>query len=99
MRDDLAEIIRHKTDFEIIEGHKVLEVKCGKYDKGQAAIALMAGQDVGFIIAAGDDQTDELLFKALPDSAYTIRVGLSPSFAKYNVPGIFLLLQLLQSLE
>ncbi|MBK8883286.1 MAG: hypothetical protein IPN67_13145 [Bacteroidales bacterium] len=27
LRDDLVEIIRHKTDFEILEGNKVLEVK------------------------------------------------------------------------
>ena len=40
LRDDLAEIIRHKTDFEILEGNKVLEVKSGKYDKGQAARTL-----------------------------------------------------------
>ncbi|HZK92758.1 MAG TPA: bifunctional alpha,alpha-trehalose-phosphate synthase (UDP-forming)/trehalose-phosphatase [Prolixibacteraceae bacterium] len=95
LRDDLAEIIRHKTDFEILEGHKVLEVKSGKYDKGQAAIALINGQDFGFIFAAGDDKTDEFLFKALPDSSYTIRVGLSPSFAKYNVTNISELLNLL----
>ena len=37
LRDDLVEIIHHKTDFEILEGNKVLEVKSGKYDKGQAA--------------------------------------------------------------
>lgn len=98
LRDDLAEIIRHKTDFEILEGHKVLEVKSGKYDKGQAAITLMADQDFGFIFAAGDDKTDEFLFKALPDSAFTIRVGLSPSIAKYNVTNISVLLKLLEEL-
>jgi len=99
LRDDLAEIIRHKTDFEILEGHKVLEVKSGKYDKGQAAIALINGQDFGFIFAAGDDKTDEFLFKALPDSSYTIRVGLSPSFAKYNVTDIPELLNLLGAFD
>ncbi len=98
LRDDLAEIIRHKTDFEILEGHKVLEVKSGKYDKGQAALALINGQDFGFIFAAGDDKTDEFLFKALPDHSYTIRVGLSPSFAKYNVTDISVLLKLLEEL-
>ena len=98
LRDDLAEIIRHKTDFEILEGHKVLEVKSGKYDKGQAATALINGQNFDFIFAAGDDKTDEFLFKALPQDAYTIRVGLSPSFAKYNVTDIPVLLKLLEEL-
>ena len=85
LRDDLTEIIRHKTDFEIIEGNKVLEVKSGKYDKGQAAINLMKNKDFDFILAAGDDRTDETLFRVLPETAISIRVGLSPSTAKYNM--------------
>ena len=98
LRDDLAEIIRYKTDLEILEGHKVLEVKSGKYDKGQAANTLMMDQKFSFVFAAGDDKTDEFLFNALPDTAYTIRVGLSPSFAKYNVTDIPILLKLLEEL-
>lgn len=98
LKDDLADIIRFKTDLEILEGHKVLEVKSGRYDKGQAANSLMADQDFGFVFAAGDDKTDEFLFQALPDSAYTIRVGLSPSFAKYNVTDVSELLKLLGEL-
>lgn len=98
LRDDLSEIIRHKTDFEILEGNKVLEVKSGKYDKGQAANNLMKNKDFDFILAAGDDKTDEFLFKKLPVSAYTIRVGLSPSIAKYNVSDFSYLLKLLETL-
>ena len=99
LRDDLAEIIRHKTNFEILEGNKVLEVKSGKYDKGQAANTLMKNEHFDFILAAGDDKTDEFLFKALPELAYTIRVGLSPSLAKYNVSDFSVLLNLLNTLS
>lgn len=99
LKGDLAEIICHKKDFEILEGHKVLEVKGGQYNKGQAAMAVMADQDFRFILAAGDDKTDEFLFKALADSAITIRIGLSPSFAKYNVTDISVLLKLLKTLS
>jgi len=98
LRDDLIEIIRHKTDFEILDGNKVLEVKSGKYDKGQAANTLMRNKHFDFILAAGDDKTDEVLFKALPDTAFSIRVGLSPSVAKYNVPDFPILLKLLKGL-
>jgi trehalose 6-phosphate synthase/phosphatase len=98
LRDDLVEIIRHKTDFEILEGNKVLEVKSGKYDKGQAATTLMKNKHFEFILAAGDDKTDEAIFKTLPNSANTIRVGLSPSLAKYNVPDFSALLNLLKIL-
>ena len=65
LRDDLTEIIRHKTGFEILEGNKVLEVKSGKYDKGQAAKTLMNGKSFDFILAAGDDRTDETIFREL----------------------------------
>ncbi len=99
LRDDLAEIIRYKTDFEILEGNKVLEVKSGKYDKGQAAATLLKNDHFSFILAAGDDKTDELLFQAMPDTAYTVRVGLSPSFAKYNVSDFSILLNLLKALS
>jgi trehalose 6-phosphate synthase/phosphatase len=98
LRDDLAEIIRHKTDFEIIEGHKVLEIKSGKYDKGLAAMTILKENAFDFILAAGDDKTDEDLFKVLSKSAYTIRVGSSPSKAKYNVTDFSLLLKLLKKL-
>ena len=67
-----------------MNGIKYLEVKSGKYDNGQTAIALMSDHDFYFVFAAGDDKTDKSLFKELPDSVYTIQVGLSPSFEKYN---------------
>jgi trehalose 6-phosphate synthase/phosphatase len=98
LRDDLTEIIRHKTDFEILEGNKVLEVKSGKYDKGQAAINLMKNNNFDFILAAGDDRTDETLFRVMPENANSIRVGLSPSTAKYNIPDFSGFLIFLKSL-
>ncbi len=98
LRDDLAEIIRHKTDFEILEGNKVLEIKCGKYDKGQAAIGLIKNEEYDFILAAGDDKTDESVFKILPDHSFTLKVGLNPSHARFNVEDFSLLLKLLNSL-
>lgn len=98
LRDDLTEIIRHKTDFEILEGNKVLEVKCGKYDKGQAVHSLIKDLQFDFILAAGDDKTDEFVFKALPENAFTIRVGLNPSIAKYNITDVSLFLKLLKKL-
>ncbi len=98
LRDRLAELIRHKTDFEILEGHKVLEIKSGRYDKGEAAKSLLKPNHSDFIFAAGDDRTDEFLFKILPENTYTIRIGSSPSLAKYNITSIPLLLKLLKEL-
>ena len=36
-----------------------------------------------FILAFGDDRTDEDVFKALPQDAYSVKVGFGASAAKY----------------
>jgi len=38
-----------------------------------------------FVLAACDDWTDEELFAVLPESAFTFRVGLLSSRARYNL--------------
>lgn len=38
-----------------------------------------------FVLAAGDDTTDEDLFKILPTHAFSVRVGMVSSQAKFNV--------------
>jgi trehalose 6-phosphate synthase/phosphatase len=41
-----------------------------------------------FVIAIGDDWTDEDTFKAMPESAITVKVGNTSSAAKYNLPSV-----------
>ncbi len=69
----------------IFEGNKVLEVKNERVNKGLAALKWISLDKFDFIMAAGDDWTDEDIFKVLPDQAYSIKIGLAPSKAKYNV--------------
>lgn len=38
-----------------------------------------------FILAMGDDTTDEDMFRALPVSAITVKVGIVSEKAKYNL--------------
>jgi trehalose 6-phosphate synthase/phosphatase len=38
-----------------------------------------------FILAVGDDSTDEDLFKSMPPAALTVRVGISATLAQYTV--------------
>jgi len=38
-----------------------------------------------FIMAIGDDWTDEDLFEALPPESYSIKVGFGVSKAKFNI--------------
>lgn len=50
-----------------------------------------------FILAIGDDYTDEFMFRALPSSAHTIKVGKAPTNAEYYVNDTDSVRQLLQS--
>lgn len=68
---------------QLLPGDKVLEIKNVEINKGKAALTLVEKGNYDFIVALGDDHTDEDLFKALPDSALTIRVGSNLSAAKF----------------
>ncbi|SEP08991.1 bifunctional alpha,alpha-trehalose-phosphate synthase (UDP-forming)/trehalose-phosphatase [Mucilaginibacter sp. OK283] len=68
---------------QLLAGDKVLEVKNMDINKGKAALTLTEGKDYDFVIAFGDDYTDEDIFKALPESAITIKVGSNLSAAKF----------------
>ena len=69
----------------IQEGNKVLEVKDSRIDKGQSASAFIHHDDYDFILGVGDDHTDEDLFEALPQDAYSIKIGLGSTHAKYRL--------------
>ncbi len=67
---------------EVAEGNKIVEVKNAGINKGQAAMNWISKKRWSFMLAVGDDLTDEDLFRELPDDAYSIKVGLAPSRAK-----------------
>jgi trehalose 6-phosphate synthase/phosphatase len=67
---------------EVAEGNKIVEVKNAGINKGQAAMNWISTEKWDFILAVGDDLTDEDLFRELPEYAYSIKVGLAPSRAK-----------------
>jgi trehalose 6-phosphate synthase/phosphatase len=69
----------------VLEGKKVVEIRNSGVNKGAAALRLANTIAPHFILAAGDDQTDEDLFRALPESAFSIRVGAPFSHARYHV--------------
>lgn len=79
---------------QVMSGDKVVEVKVSGVSKERAALQWISRDDWDFIIAVGDDRTDEDLFAALPEDAYSIKVGLGASKARYNLdsPGDVLLL-------
>jgi len=68
---------------QLLPGDKVLEIKNMEINKGKAALMLIEKNNYDFIIAFGDDYTDEDVFKSLPESAITIKVGSNVSAAKF----------------
>ena len=82
----------------ITQGDRIVEVRNAGVSKGSAAVEFLGSGDFDFVIAIGDDATDEDLFKALPESAFTIRVGLAGSRARFNVADHGEVLRLLQDL-
>jgi len=80
--DDMAGYTRN-IDVQVLEGNKVIEVRNTGVNKGTAATEWLAGQNPDFILAVGNDWTDEDMFRALPSTAYTVRVGLDKTAARY----------------
>ncbi|WP_209330249.1 bifunctional alpha,alpha-trehalose-phosphate synthase (UDP-forming)/trehalose-phosphatase [Lunatimonas salinarum] len=72
-------------NLQVLEGNMVLEIKRPDINKGRAANSFMRGNEYDFILALGDDWTDEDTFKAMPKDSYTIRVGYDYTQANYNI--------------
>lgn len=84
LKDELTQMIAN-LNLEIMEGNKVVEVKTGGVNKGVAAQRFLASMEADYIMAIGDDWTDEFLFRELPEEAVTIKVGLKHTKARYKL--------------
>lgn len=65
----------HLRVLRIIRGNKVIEVHPSGYDKGTGAQYWLDQQPYDFVLAAGDDTTDEDMFRAMPGGSFIIKVG------------------------
>ncbi|OIP26258.1 MAG: bifunctional alpha,alpha-trehalose-phosphate synthase (UDP-forming)/trehalose-phosphatase [Dehalococcoidia bacterium CG2_30_46_19] len=72
-------------DVQVLQGSKIVEIRNSGVNKGAAALHWISKNDFDFILAIGDDWTDEDLFRILPETAYSIKVGITQSHAKYNL--------------
>ncbi|MCD8741327.1 bifunctional alpha,alpha-trehalose-phosphate synthase (UDP-forming)/trehalose-phosphatase [Mucilaginibacter roseus] len=68
---------------QLLPGNKVVEIKNMEINKGKATSAMLHNKDYDFIMALGDDHTDEDIFKALPDNSLTVKVGSNISAARF----------------
>jgi trehalose 6-phosphate synthase/phosphatase len=83
--DNLYHLVRN-AQLQVIDGNKVIEVRVAGVDKGVAARTLIQEHPSDFVLAIGDDKTDEDMFKALADKGITIKVGPGHTQAQYTVP-------------
>jgi trehalose 6-phosphate synthase/phosphatase len=85
LKEELRELALRDGKLQVLEGHKVLEIKKAGYDKGSVVLKLLGRSRYDFLLAIGDDKTDEDLFRILPAQAQTVKIGIAPSLAKYNL--------------
>ena len=88
------------TPLVIMQGSKVVEVKESGIGKGRAALRWLDSDTIyDFILATGDDVTDEEMFEVMPDGAWSIRIGVDRrSAAKYSLRGTSAFRSMLRSL-
>ena len=83
LKDELNSLLSN-FNLEIMEGNKVIEVKNSGINKGKTAARFLRNKDYEFILAAGDDWTDEFLFQELPQETISIKVGAAKTRARYS---------------
>ena len=86
---------------QVMAGNKIVEVRNSGIDKGTAIKKILAQRTYDFIFAAGDDRTDEDMFKVLSSkpNCYSIKVGTDASFARFNLQTPQMVVSLLESLR
>jgi trehalose 6-phosphate synthase/phosphatase len=84
--NELMNTLRYYTNdkgLQVLPGDKVIEVKNVEINKGRAAITWLQDRHFDFVMAIGDDHTDEDIFKALAEDTISIKVGSQVSAARY----------------
>ena len=74
-----------RLKLQILRGNKVVEIKSPYHTKGSEVKRILKNDTFDFILAMGDDTTDEDTFRELPNDAYTIKIGTISEIARYNL--------------
>jgi len=74
-----------RQNLQIMRGNKVVEIKSPNHTKGSEVRRILKNNSFDFILAMGDDTTDEDTFRELPGDAYTIKIGSISEIARYNL--------------
>ena len=85
-----------RMNLSILEGNKVVEIKNPEVNKGRATQNWLKHYEPDFVLAFGDDHTDEDTFSVLPEDSYSVKVGAGASAARYWVEDCAKVRQLLK---
>jgi trehalose 6-phosphate synthase/phosphatase len=75
------EQLLHGRAAEVLQGHRVIEVRARGVNKGMYVSRLFPhGRPANhFVLAVGDDRTDQEMYAALPAGAFSVHVGMAGS--------------------
>jgi trehalose 6-phosphate synthase/phosphatase len=87
-------------DLRFIDGNRVLEILSNNTSKGIAALHLLSGGHYDFVLAVGDDKTDEDMFRVLAGNpaCYSLKVGSGPTHARHYIENVDAVISLLEKL-
>ncbi|QNF35676.1 bifunctional alpha,alpha-trehalose-phosphate synthase (UDP-forming)/trehalose-phosphatase [Adhaeribacter swui] len=80
--------IASNINLQVMEGNKIVEIKNLEVNKGIAATRWLELYPSNFVIAIGDDRTDEDMFRLMPPDSFTIKVGAQRSVAQYHLGSV-----------
>jgi trehalose-phosphatase/alpha,alpha-trehalose-phosphate synthase [UDP-forming] len=75
-----------RLNLQIVPGNKIVEIKPPDFNKGSEVQRRLERHEYDFVLAIGDDTTDEDMFRALPPEGVSIKVGNFSAAAKYRIP-------------
>jgi trehalose 6-phosphate synthase/phosphatase len=80
----MGPVSRH--DLQIMRGNKIVEIKSPHHHKGTEVERLLKKENYDFVLAIGDDTTDDDMFRALPKGGISIKVGDFSEAAQFRLP-------------
>ncbi len=86
-------------DIQVFHGSKVLEISSSGINKGDLARHWLNNRNYDFILAIGAGWSDELLFRSLPGNAWSVKVGMTHTEAKYIISNQQKVITLLEMLK
>lgn len=75
-----------RLNLQVVPGNKIVEIKSPDVNKGNEVKRVLEKNNYDFVLAIGDDTTDEDMFHALPENGISIKVGSFSPTAKYRIP-------------